>query len=403
MIDRPLYLKQIEPFIDAPLIKILVGIRRAGKSSILMQVKDLLLKRGVDEGQIVHINFESLEFAGIRTKQDLTELMMSRIDNERRQYILLDEIQLVEGWDEVVNGLLASGKDDIYITGSNSKLLSTELSTLLTGRYIEIKVYPLCFTEALEFKEARGAEIGDLGAEFEEYMMKGGFPILHAHDYPLEDGDKIIDDIYTSIVYQDLIERKGIRNTELLAKIIRFIFDNVGNIFSAKSVANYLKNELRKVDAETIYNYIELLKEVFVLYEAKRYDMRGKSMLKTQEKYYLGDVGLLYALNGRKDSYRNGVLENIVYLELIAKGYKVAIGKNGEQEIDFVAEKRGKKFYVQVALAITSEEVSNREFGAYDGVDDNYPKYVLTLENGMGDEKNGVVKRYLPEFLVELD
>jgi predicted AAA+ superfamily ATPase len=199
-----------------------------------------------------------------------------------------------------------------------------------------------------------------------------------------------------------LIERKGIRNTELLARVIRFLFDNVGNVFSAKSVADYFKSELRKVDPETVYNYIELLNEVFVIYEVKRYDVRGKAMLKTQEKYYLGDVGLLYALNGRKDSYKNGVLENIVYLELISKGYRVHIGKNGNKEIDFVAEKKGQKMYLQVALEASSAGAREREFGAFEGISDNYPKYVLTLEQGNGDEENGVVKKYLPEFLVEI-
>ena len=211
-----------------------------------------------------------------------------------------------------------------------------------------------------------------------------------------------MEDIYTSIIYRDLIERKGIRNTDLLARVIRFLFDNIGSVFSAKSVADYFKSELRKVDAETVYNYIELLKEVFVVYEVKRYDVRGKALLKTQEKYYLGDVGLLYALNGRKDSYKNGVLENIVYLELIAKGYEVHIGKNNDKEIDFVAEKKGQKMYLQVAVEATSKEAYEREFGAYEGILDNYPKYVLTLEDGDGDEKEGVVKKYLPEFILGL-
>ena len=310
MIERPLYLKQIEPFIDKPMIKILVGIRRAGKSSILEQVKNILIKRGVKEEQIISINFEALEFSKIRAREEMIDLMTELTKGKGKYYILLDEVQLVEGWDEVVNGLLADGKSDIYITGSNSKLLSSELSTYLTGRYIEIQVYPLSFSEALDFKKMRGDEIGEVGAEFDEYMNKGGFPILHAFDYALGDGDKAVEDIYTSIVYRDLIERKKIRNTELLGRIIGFLFDNIGSIFSAKSVSDYFKSELRKVDAETVYNYIELLKEVFVIYEVKRYDLRGKALLKTQEKYYLGDVGLLYALNGRKASYKNGVLEN---------------------------------------------------------------------------------------------
>lgn len=402
MIKRPLYLNQIEPFIDKPMIKILVGIRRAGKSSILKQLKDILLSRGVKEDQIISINFEALEFSKIRAREDMIDLMTKLTSRKGKYYILLDEVQLVDGWDEVVNGLFANGKSDIYITGSNSKLLSSELSTYLTGRYVEIQVYPLSFSEALEFKRARNIETKELEIEFNEYMDKGGFPILHAFDYALDDGDKAVEDIYTSIAYRDLIERKKIRNTELLGRVIEFLFDNIGNVFSAKSVADYFKSEFRKVDPETVYNYIELLKEVFVIYEVKRYDVRGKALLKTQEKYYLGDVGLLYALNGRKDSYKNGILENLVFLELISKGYEVHIGKNQNQEIDFIAEKKGKKLYLQVAVEATTEEARAREFGAFDGISDNYPKYVLTLENSNGDEQNGVIKRYLPEFLLEL-
>ena len=402
MIIRPLYLDQITPFIDKPMIKILVGIRRAGKSSILTQLRGILLEQGIKEDQIISINFESLEYSKIRSREEMIDLMRDVTKQDTRHYLLLDEVQLVDGWDEVINGLLADGKSDIYITGSNSKLLSSELSTYLTGRYIEIQVYPLSFTESLEFKQARQLDVGTLADEFDAYMWKGGFPILHAFDYTPEEGDKVVEDIYTSIIYRDLIERKGIRNTELLARIIGFVFDNVGNVFSAKSVADYFKSELRKLDPETVYNYIELLKEVFVIYEVKRYDMRGKAILKTQEKYYLGDVGLLYALNGRRDTYKNGVLENLVYLELISKGYDVHIGKNGDREIDFIAERKGQKLYLQVALEATSLAAREREFGAFDGIADNYPKYVLTLENDQGDNINGITKRYLPEFLLEL-
>ena len=402
MIKRPLYLEQIIPFIDRPMVKILAGIRRAGKSSILSQVEDLLIKNGVKKDQIISINFESLDYAKIRTRDQMIDHLQNLLQKGKKYYLLLDEIQLVDGWDEVVNGLLADGNTDIYITGSNSKLLSSELSTYLTGRYIEILVYPLTFSEALEFKKARNLEIKDKNAEFAEYMAKGGFPILHAFDYSLEDGDKAVEDIYTSIIYRDLVERKGIRNTELLGRVISFIFDNIGSTFSAKSVADYFKNEFRKVDPETVYNYLALLKEVFVIYEVKRYDVRGKALLKTQEKYYVGDVGLLYALNGRKDSYKNGILENIVYLELISKGYTVHIGKNENKEIDFVAEKKGQKIYLQVAVEASTKDAFQREFSALEGIADNYPKYILTLEDGYGDEINGIKKRNLPEFLLEL-
>lgn len=403
MIQRPMYLDKIKPFIDSPMVKILVGIRRSGKSSILEQVKEILLERGVKEDQIILVNFEKLEYSKIRTREAMIDLLVDLTREDKRYYMLLDEVQLVDGWDEVVNGLYADGKSDIYLTGSNSKLLSTEISTYLTGRYIEIPTYTLSFQETLEFKKSRGLGRTSTAAEFIDYMNQGGFPILHAFGYGLDDGDKAVEDIYTSIIYRDLVERKGIRNTALLEKVIRFLFDNIGNIFSAKSVADYFKSELRSVDVETIYNYIEYLKEAFVIYEVKRYDVRGKALLKTQEKYYLGDVGLLYALNGRKDSYKNGVLENIVYLELLAKGYSVSIGKNQDKEIDFIAEKRGQRLYIQVALEATSPAAREREFAALRGIDDNYPKYVLTLEENGSDEENGAVKRFLPEFLLGLE
>ena len=402
MIPRHFYLEKIIPFIDKPQIKILVGIRRAGKSSILTTLADILRERGIADDQIISINFESLEYAKVRSRDAFIDLMRKKTAAPRRYYILLDEVQLVDGWDEVVNGLFADGKSDIYITGSNSRLLSSELSTYLTGRYIEIKVYPLSFTESIEFKKARGKSLGSTAVEFADYMDRGGFPVLHALDYTLEDGDKAVEDIYTSIVYRDLIERKGIRNTELLARIIHFLFDNVGSVFSARSVADYFKSELRRVDPETIYNYIELLKEVFVIYEVKRYDLRGKALLKTQEKYYLGDIGLLYALNGREDSYKNGVLENLVFLELVSKGYRVHIGKNGDRESDFIAERKGTKLYLQVALEASTPSARAREFGAFDGIADNYPKYILTLEPGHGDDQNGIIKKYLPDFLLDL-
>ena len=409
LVERPLYLERIEPFIDAPVVKILVGIRRAGKSSLLEQVKGLLRRRGVTKEQIIQINFEDLKYTGVRTKTDFVELITGSMRGEEKYYILLDEVQLVEGWDEVVNGLLAGGQADIYITGSNSKLLSSELSTYLTGRYVNIRVFPLSFSEALEFKRVRGllddVELTreQVAKEFREYRQKGGFPILHALDYAKEDGDKAVEDIYTSIIYRDLIERKKIRNTELLTRIIKYLFDNVGNVFSARSVASYLKSEMRTVDVETVYNYLDWLAEVFVIQRVERYDLRGKTVMKVQEKYYLGDVGLLYALNGRKNSYLPGVLENLVYLELVSKGYEVHIGKNGDREIDFVAEKKGRKLYLQVVAHMYEPKTAEREYAAFKGIEDNYPKYILTLdEEGEGDEREGIEVKYLPEFLLEL-
>lgn len=400
IVERPVYLKKIEPHIDKPVVKILVGIRRGGKSFLLRQVKELLIGRGAREDQIIYVNFEAVEYAGVRTREQFLELAKEMTKEDKQYYVLLDEVQLVEGWEEVVNGLLVGEKCDIYITGSNSKMLPREISTVLTGRYVNIPVYTLTFQEALEFKKAREGDIGEIGEGFDKYLRAGGFPILHALDYDETGGREAVRDIYNSIVYRDLVERKKVRNTELLGRIISYVFDNVGNVFSARSVVNYLKNEQRTVDPETVYNYLEWLGEVFMVHKVKRYDLRGKVHLKTQEKYYLGDVGLIYALNGWSETRVPGILENIVYLELRSRGYEVSIGKNGKQEVDFVAERQGEKIYVQVAWRISEEGTLERELGAFKGIEDNYPKFVLAMDKG-GGETEGIRRAYLPEWLLD--
>ena len=401
MITRQLYLDKIVPYIDQPLIKVLVGIRRAGKSSILEQVRELLIEREVAPEKIVHINFENFSYLNVRSKAEFIKLVDGMIAGGGRHYLLFDEIQNVEGWDEVVNGLLAEKDVDIYLTGSNSKLLSAELSTLLTGRYVNIRVMPLVFGEFLDFKKARGVEIKDTATEFEDYMNRGGFPTINIADYELEQGDKVVADIYNSILFHDLVERKGIRNTELLSRIVKYVFDNIGNNFSAKSISDYLKAEKRVLKPETVYNYLDWLEEVFVVSRVPRYDLRGKEILKTNEKFFLGDVGLLYAVNGRNLSARPGVLENIVYNELVARDYKVFVGKNAEKEVDFIAEKAGKRLYLQVALQLTTRSTVEREFGALKGINDDYPKYVLTMDKMWGENQNGIEQRFLPDFILE--
>lgn len=403
MITRDTYVKKIMPFIDKPLIKVLVGIRRAGKSTLLEMVKEYLVSTGVKADEILVVNFELTPYAKIRTRDDFLDFIDEKITKSGQyRYLLFDEVQYVEGWDECVNGLLAAQKYDIYVTGSNSKLLSGELSTYLTGRYIEIRVDTLTFAEYLDFKRERGTEMQLLATEFNNYLQMGGFPVLHLADYQLEQVDSLMSDIYASIVYRDLVTRKNIRNTDLLDRLIRYVFDNIGNLFSAKSVSDYLKNEHRNIKPETIYNYLKWLEEVFVIQRVNRYDIRGRELLKTQEKFYLGDIGLLYAVNDRNGSYLSGLLENVVYHELIAKGYKVRIGRNGEKEIDFIAERRGELMYLQVAAHITDEATSEREFSAFAGIDDNYPKYVLTLDENWLESHDGITQQFLPQFLLDL-
>lgn len=401
MIFRPLYLETIKSYIDKPFIKVLVGMRRTGKSTLLDGVRDILLEQGVAPEKIVKINFESLDYVNIRTKLEFTNLIKGVLAGGGRHYLLLDELQNIEGWDEVVNAVLADNAADVYITGSNSKLLSSELSTHLTGRFVNIHVFPLNFTEYLDFKRARGAAIGDIGAEFNDYMTMGGFPVLHTAEYSLTQCDSIVADIYSSTIFRDLIERKNIRNTELLSRVVKYVFDNVGNTFSAQSIVDFLKSEQRKADIETIYNYLDALEEVFVITRVARYDLRGKNILKTNEKYFLGDIGLLYAVNGRNTSFIPGALENIVLNELMSHGFSAYIGKNNQKEIDFVAEKAGRKLYLQVTTSLGNPNTIEREFAAFEGISDNYPKYVLSLDRTWGENRNGIEQRFLPEFLLE--
>ena len=401
MISRPLYLNKIEPYIDKPFIKVLVGMRRTGKSTLLEAVKEILLKKGVSPEKIIHINFESLDYVNVRTKLDFTNLIKNVLDGEGRHYLLLDEPQNIEGWDEVVNAVLADNSADIYLTGSNSKLLSSELSTHLTGRFVNVHVYPLNFREYLDFKTARGLTLSDLSVEFENYLKIGGFPVLHASDYSESQGDNIVSDIYSSTIFRDLIERKNIRNTELLRRVVKYIFDNIGNIFSAQSIVEFLKNEYRKVDVETIYNYLDALEETFVITRIPRYDLRGKNILKTHEKFFLGDIGLLYAVNGRNLSCIPGILENIVLNELLSHDFSVYIGKNDQKEIDFVAEKDHKRIYIQVATTLSNADTASREFSAFENISDNYPKYILTLDKSWSENRDGIEQKFLPEFILE--
>lgn len=401
MIKRPLYIDQIMPFIDKPQVKILVGIRRAGKSTILEYVQNLLIEHGKNPEEIVHINFDTLDYADIRDKKSFLNLAR-KLYGAGKRYFLFDEIQNIDKWDEVISALFAEKGTDIYITGSNSKLLSSELSTFLTGRFINIFVSTLNFSEFIDFKKARGEDVSDIDAVFPEYLDRGGFPVLHLSPQSLSQCDQTIRDIYSSIIFHDIVERHNIRNTELLSRIVKFIFDNIGSIFSVNSISDYLKSEHRNLSPETIYNYLAWLEEAFIISRVSRYDLRGKALLKTQEKFFLSDIGLLYAVNGRSESYLSGVLENLVYHELISKGYTVNLGKNGDKEIDFVAEKDHKKLYLQVTTTLTEKTTANREFGAYAGLADNFPKYVLSLdkETAWSKDQDGIEHKYLPDFIL---
>lgn len=398
MIKRPLYLDELTSYIDKPFIKILAGIRRAGKSSLLEQLYDILIERGIKPEQIALINFDSIDYTNIRDKQSFTKLAKSLLQKDVH-YFLLDEVQNIDGWDEVISALYAEKDTDIFITGSNSKLLSSELSTFFTGRYIDFKIFTLNFAETLEFKKAFNRPIDTTAAEFTNYLNRGGFPSLYVAEQTERQDDAEVSDIFNSILYRDLVERKNIRNQELLGRIVRFIFDNIGSPVSAKSISDYLKNEHLNLSQETVYKYLNWLEEALIIDRVQRFDLRGKELLKTQEKYYLSDFSMLYAINGRSNTYLSGVLENAVYHELVSHGYAVSIGKNGDKEIDFVAEKDHKRIYLQVAAHLTDRSTIEREFSAFQGITDNYPKYILTLDDWVHTQ-DGIETKFLPDFIL---
>lgn len=401
MIKRELYLNQLRAFIDKPFIKVITGLRRSGKSSILMLLRDELMNIGIGENNIIYINFESFEFSEIDIADKLYKFVKSKIVNKQRYYILLDEIQEVASWEKAVNSFLVDFDTDIYITGSNSRLLSSELATYLSGRYIEFHIYPLSFAECLLFKNIRTHKaVSNIYREFEHFLRLGGFPALHTGDYTYETAYKVVFDIYSSAILRDTVQRYNIRDVELLERVVKYVFDNVGNKFSAKNVADYFKSQQRKIDLNTVYNYLKALEGAFIIYRIPRYDVKGKEILKTQEKYFVGDQSLLYAVMGFKDRHISGVLENIVMLELKRRGYRVFVGKLDDKEIDFIAEKNEKKVYVQVAYKMTEQTTIDREFTPLLEIKDNHPKYVVTMDEMWKDNIEGVLHKHIADFLL---
>lgn len=403
MINRPNYLQQLKPFINTPLIKVMTGIRRSGKSTVMKLLREELISQGIAEQQIIHINFESFAFSDFKTANKLYMLVKEKILTTDKYYLLLDEIQEVSEWEKAVNAFMVDFNLDLYITGSNSHLLSSELSTYLAGRYVEIPIFTLSFQEFLDFKTAYSPETSsNPTALFHEYLRKGGFPMVHTANYEAETVYKIVQDIYASVILRDTVQRHKIRDVELLERIVKYAFDNIGNTFSGKNVADYFKSQQRKIDLNTVYNYLKALESAFILHRVERFDIKGKEILKTQEKFYLGDVSLLYATMGFRTSLISGILENLVYLELKRRGYQVYIGKLDKQEIDFIAQKQNEKIYIQVAYKLESEETVKREFSPLQEIADNYPKYVITMDELWKENLGGVEHIYIADFLVNL-
>lgn len=399
MIVREAYLEQIKPFIDKPLIKILTGIRRSGKSTVMRLLKNELLASGVPEDRIISINLESFTYSELRNARALYDYMAAR--STGRVYILLDEIQEVESWEQAVNSFLVDFDADIYLTGSNSHLLSSELATYVAGRYVEISIYTLSYAESLKFNSEY--EVDNIAEPFTEYLRKGGFPVLYTGHYPEETAYKIVYDIYSSVILRDTVQRYKIRDVELLERVIKYAFDNLGNTFSGKNVADYFKSQQRKTDLSTVYNYLHALEGAFILYKVPRYDVKGKEILKTREKFYVSDVSLVYATMGFRDRSISGILENIVFLELKRRGYKVYIGKVDTREIDFIAEKKNEKIYIQVAYKLESPETVEREYAPLLSVEDHYPKYVVTMDDFWQDTIDGVRHVHIKDFLLAVN
>lgn len=365
-------------------------------------LKEMMLDSGLKENQVITVNFESFAFSEFTTAQKLYNYLKEKIQLNKKTFLLLDEIQEVDGWEKAINSFLVDFDVDIYITGSNSHMLSSELATYLAGRYIEIPVFTLSFREFLDFRKHYFPEEETNINPFAAYLRMGGFPVIHTVNYDEESAYKVVCDIYSSVILRDTVQRYKIREVELLERVIRYAFDNIGNTFSGKNVADYFKNQQRKIDINTIYNYLHALEGAFILYRVPRYDIKGKEILKTQEKFYASDVSLVYATMGYRDRMISGILENIVFLELKRRGYQVFIGKLDNKEIDFIAEKQGEKIYLQVAYKLESKQTVEREFSPLLAVADNYPKYVVTMDDFWKDSIDGVKHLYINDFLLSV-
>lgn len=399
MIERPLYLDKIMPFVDTPFVKILTGVRRCGKSTILkMIIKKIKEEKNVDDEQILNYRFDSMEYEDMTTKELYLELK-SKILQSKKTYLFLDGIQEIEGWEKVVNTLASDFDVDIYITGSNSRMMSSEISTYLTGRYITFHIYTLSFEEYLMFKKSY-MTLKDLKQEFSQYVRLGGFPATHLQDYSQDEVYTIVKDIYNSTIFSDIVRRNQVKKIDQLERVVKYTFNNIGNTFSAKSISNYFKSEQRKIDNETVYSYLEKLQKAYILHKCSRYDLQGKNILKTQEKFYLADVSLRYSELGYTVDSVASSLENIVYLELKRRGYNVYIGKTKDKEIDFVATKQNEKIYVQMTQEIKSEKTQKREYEQLLEIRDNYPKYVVMADDFAGGNYEGIKTMNIVDFLL---
>ena len=399
MINRPIYVDKIMAYVNTPFVKILTGIRRCGKSTILRMLMEEMKKRGIRDNQILHYSFDSLEYEDIKTAKTLFTHLKQHLCPEGRTYLFLDEIQEVKSWEKVVNSLMTDYDVDIYVTGSNSRMMSSEISTYLTGRYIAFRIFPLSFSEYMIFRKEY-TEVLDPRTELANYLRLGGFPAVHLQKYTPNEVYTIVKDIYSSTIYTDIVRRNQIRKVDQLERIVKFAFDNVGRTFSAASISKYLKSENRSIDNETVYNYLSQLESAYILHRCSRFDVQGKEILKTQEKFYLADPALRYSVLGYSPDSVAAMLENVIYLELLRRGYDVYVGKLDNAEIDFIAVKQENKVYIQAAQKIGSPETERREYGRLLDIRDNYPKYVLQTDAFAGGNYEGIKTMHIADFLL---
>lgn len=398
MIFRENYVNKIMAFTDTPFVKVLTGVRRCGKSTIMQMIMGELRKRGVDENRIVSLRFDSMEYDGMTAKQ-LYELLKGRLVSDEKTYLFLDEVQEIDFWEKTVNSINTDYDVDIYVTGSNSRMMSSEISTYLTGRYVTFRIFTLSFAEYLTFKKQH-SKLEDTHKELINYIKYGGFPAIHLQEYPIDSVYTIVRDIYNSTIFSDIVRRNQVRKVDQLERVVKFVFDNVGKTFSAKSIADYIKSEHRSIDNETVYSYLEKLESAYILHRCSRYDLQGKEILKTQEKFYLADSSFKYSVLGYNDESVAAMLENIVYLELLRRDYEVCIGKTYNGEVDFVASKQNDKLYIQITREIKSEKTEKREYDRLLEINDNYPKYLLRTDEFAGGNYQGIKTMHVADFLL---
>ncbi len=398
MIKREEYMKRIRPFIGTDLVKVLTGIRRSGKSVMLQLIQEEMLQSGIEKSQFLSYNFESMRNAHLCTAETLYREILEKAEKKTEKiYLFLDEIQEVADWEKCINSLRVDLDCDIYITGSNAKLLSGELATYLAGRYVEFIIYPFSYPEFKELYISIFSDADD-AACFHAYLISGGMPYLGNLRYAKEPSIQYLEELYNSVVLKDILKRNHVRDVDLLERIIAYMTANIGTPFSATSISRFLKSEGRKVSVETILNYIRYCLDAYLFYRVKRRDLQGKQLLTTNEKYYIADHGIREAVFGSNMKDINLILENVVYMELLRRGYRVVAGKSGEKEVDFIGEKKGGRLYIQVTYLLASEDTVQREFGVYDTIRDNFPKYVVSMDE-LDISRNGIKHRNIRDFL----